>query len=260
MASEGATSRGGGGGLAGGGWRSRRRRPAAAPLLMSPVNASTRIVDGEFSSSSSSATGDQEETMKEGYSGAAPGDKEEEETMKEGYGGAAPGDEEKEEEEEEEEEEGPVVFLCVRCGAPLGDSLSWAGSDEENHIHLTRVTDNVLVSTEQRIYKPSHGRRCLVVDLSCRGCQSVLGMVYQSTPKALDYKRQVFCFQVAQLESYVLGSGGQQVAAVSPSEKPLTLESRANVEQQLLEMKTLVVSMAQRLNKLENGLVVEEEP
>jgi len=111
MASEGATPRGGGG-----------RRPAAATLLMSSVNAfSLSSCSSSSFSSSCTVTGDQaEQTMKEGYGGAAPA------TPPAGDGG------------EEKEEEGPVVFLCVRCSIPLGDSLSWGGSDEENHIHLTR--------------------------------------------------------------------------------------------------------------------------
>ncbi|MED6263129.1 hypothetical protein CHARACLAT_001298, partial [Characodon lateralis] len=53
---------------------------------------------------------------------------------------------------------------------------------------------------------------------------------------------------------YVLGSGGQMLAAEGPKEQPVTLEYRQNVEQQLTKMKMLVVSMAQRLEEIEAGL------
>ncbi|CAL8364043.1 unnamed protein product [Lota lota] len=156
--------------------------------------------------------------------------------------------------EDKDDDDGPVVFLCGTCNLPIGDSLSWAGSDNESQIQLKRVTDNVLVGKEQRIYEPKPKHRCLILDLRCKGCQSILGMVYLSTPKALDYKRFTFCFRVQQLDSYVLGSANQEVAAESLPELPLTVEDRGVVEQQLLEMKTLVVSMAQRLEKIEEGL------
>ncbi|KAJ3589395.1 hypothetical protein NHX12_010240 [Muraenolepis orangiensis] len=166
-------------------------------------------------------------------------------------------EEDQEDQEDDDQEEGSLVFLCAKCNLTVGDSLSWSGSDEDGEIHLSRVTDNVVMGTENHLYEPRPGRRCLIVDLSCKGCQSALGMVYLSTPKALDYKRLAFCFQVQQLESYLLGSANQKMSAESPLEQPLTLEKRGLVEQQLVEMKTLVVSMAQRLQSIEGGLQVD---
>ncbi|XP_029924830.1 protein Mis18-alpha [Myripristis murdjan] len=157
--------------------------------------------------------------------------------------------------EVDEDCDGPVVFVCGKCSLPVGDSLSWAGSeDSQSQIHLKRVTDNVLVGKESHVYEPSKRSRCLIVDLTCRGCHSLLGMVYVSTPKSLDFKRFAFCFNVADIESYVLGSANQMVAAEGPKEQPVTLEYRGIVEQQLTEIKTLVVSMAQRLEEIEAGL------
>lgn len=43
----------------------------------------------------------------------------------------------------------------------------------------------------------------LVMDVFCRGCHSVLGMVYASTPKNLDHKRFAFCFNVADIDRCV---------------------------------------------------------
>ncbi|XP_070700039.1 protein Mis18-alpha [Pempheris klunzingeri] len=152
-------------------------------------------------------------------------------------------------------EDGPVVFICGKCKLPVGDSMSWDGSEDgQNQIRLKRVTDNVFVGKDTRVYEASKRSPCLIVDLLCRGCHSVLGMVFTSTPKNLDHKRFTFCFNVADIDSYVLGSASQMLAAEGPKEQPVTLEYRGIVEQQLIEMKMLVVAMAQRLEEIEAGL------
>ncbi|KAG7217024.1 hypothetical protein INR49_027563 [Caranx melampygus] len=131
--------------------------------------------------------------------------------------------------EDEDGDDGPVVFICGKCKLPVGDSLAWDGSEDgQNQIKLKH--------------------------LFCQGCHSVLGMVYASTPKNLDHKRFAFCFDVASIDSYVLGSANQMLAAEGPKEQPVTLEYRGFVEQQLTEMKMLVMSMAQRLEEIEIGL------
>ncbi|XP_038565300.1 protein Mis18-alpha [Micropterus salmoides] len=158
-------------------------------------------------------------------------------------------------EEDEDSDDGPVVFICGKCKLPVGDSLSWDGSEDgQNQIRLKRVTDNVLVGKDNRLYEMGKRSLCLIVDLICRGCHSVLGMVYTSTPKNLDHKRFTFCFNVADIDSYVLGSASQMLAAEGPKEQPVTLEYRGIVEQQLTEMKMLVMSMAHRLEEIEAGL------
>ncbi|XP_056267717.1 protein Mis18-alpha isoform X2 [Pseudoliparis swirei] len=158
-------------------------------------------------------------------------------------------------EEEEDADDGPVVFICGKCKLPVGDSMSWDGSeDEQNQIRLKRVTDNVAVGEKTRRYEAGKRSLCLVVDLFCCGCRSVLGMVYSSTPKNLDHKRFTFCFNVADIDSYVLGSASQTLAAEGSKEQPITLEYRGVVEQQLTEMKMLVMSMAQRLEEIDAGL------
>ncbi|KAA8586892.1 hypothetical protein FQN60_000728 [Etheostoma spectabile] len=132
-----------------------------------------------------------------------------------------------EDEDGDGDDDGPVVFICGKCKLPVGDSMSWDGSEDcQNQIRLKR-------------------------------CNSVLGMVYASTPKNLDHKRFAFCLNVADIESYVLGSASQMLAAEGPKEQPVTLEYRGIVEQQLTEMKMLVMSMAQRLEEIDAGLQEE---
>ncbi|KAK2828347.1 hypothetical protein Q5P01_019381 [Channa striata] len=163
-------------------------------------------------------------------------------------------------EDDEDGDDGPVVFVCGKCKLPVGDSLSWDGSEDgQNQIRLKRVTDNVIVGKDSRLYEAKKNSLCLVMDVFCRGCRSVLGMVYESTPKNLDHKRFAFCFNVADIDSYVLGSASQMLAAEGPKEQPVTLEYRGIVEQQLTEMKMLVLSMAQRLEEIESGFQDECE-
>ncbi|XP_055797345.1 protein Mis18-alpha isoform X3 [Salvelinus fontinalis] len=127
---------------------------------------------------------------------------------------------------EDDDSDPPVVFLCGSCKLPVGDSLSWAGSeDEQSQILLKRVSDNVLIGKETHISgtrKKDLG--CLIVHLTCCGCSSLLGLVYISTPRKLDYIRSLFCLDVAAIESLSFqlcpgvfqsagGSGEPQAAA-----------------------------------------------
>ncbi|KAI5099840.1 protein Mis18-alpha [Silurus meridionalis] len=137
----------------------------------------------------------------------------------------------------------PAIFLCGKCRLPFGDSLSWAGSDDEqNQILLKRVNENIVVGKEPFVYGTNEEQRCLAVNLTCRGCSVKLGHMYMSTPKSLDYK------------SYVLGSSDQQVAAVDSEERPVTLEYMDNVERQMTKIKSLAVTIGQRLLEIEVDL------
>lgn len=41
--------------------------------------------------------------------------------------------------EDEDSDDGPVVFICGKCKLPVGDSVSWDGSEDgENQIRLKR--------------------------------------------------------------------------------------------------------------------------
>lgn len=53
------------------------------------------------------------------------------------------------EDEGEIDSEAPVVFLCGKCRLPFGDSLSWAGSDDEqNQILLKRTLTSYFSALE----------------------------------------------------------------------------------------------------------------
>uniref|UniRef100_H3BCM9 Protein Mis18-alpha n=1 Tax=Latimeria chalumnae TaxID=7897 RepID=H3BCM9_LATCH len=126
----------------------------------------------------------------------------------------------------------PVVFLCGRCQVALGDSLAWRGNDEEDDmIFLKSVSENVVVAKEQDISMAPKEFGCTTVALSCSGCSLKLGKIYKCTPKRLDCRRGLFCFDVSAIESYILGSG--QNNALSEDRKLLTFETCASVEEEV---------------------------
>ncbi|XP_062870420.1 protein Mis18-alpha [Trichomycterus rosablanca] len=162
--------------------------------------------------------------------------------------------------EEDGEADAPAVFLCGKCKLPLGDSLCWAGSDDEtNQILLRRVNENIAIGKDPFVCCTKSEQGCLVVNLTCRGCSTNLGLMYTSTPKSLDYKRSLFCFSVENIESYVLGSPNQQVAALDQEERPVTLEYQDNVELQISQIKSLAVTIGQRLLEIEMDLQCKSE-
>ncbi|KAJ8266667.1 hypothetical protein GJAV_G00133240 [Gymnothorax javanicus] len=159
---------------------------------------------------------------------------------------------------EDEEAEAPAVFQCSRCKLPVGDSLSWVGSDDDqNQILLKRVTDNVVVGKEPFLSRTLTEVGCLIVNLSCLGCSSPLGSVYTSTPENLDYKRSLYCLSVENVDCYVLGSSNQRMIENSQNE-PVTLECRATINTEIEKIKALAVSMALRLFEIEGKLQMTE--
>ncbi|XP_055965133.1 protein Mis18-alpha [Sorex fumeus] len=154
---------------------------------------------------------------------------------------------------EEEEAERLLVFLCGGCRRPLGDSLSWVTSQEDSNCILLRsVSANVSVNKEQILSKRKNENGCILEALYCTGCSLSLGFIYKYTPKALDYKRDLFCLSVEAIESYILGSSEKQI--VSEDKELFNLESRVEIEKSLKEMEDVLKALEMKLWEVESKL------
>ncbi|XP_069748519.1 protein Mis18-alpha [Narcine bancroftii] len=123
------------------------------------------------------------------------------------------------------------------------------------HLELSKtqgVTNNILVDKEQKIDTADESG-CIYVLLSCSGCSLLLGRMYLCTPVHLDIKRNMYCLNVAYIESYVLGST-TNAEFIDNNKKPVVLETQAEVLEELAKSQTVLNLMIKKLADVEEKL------
>ncbi|XP_074070221.1 protein Mis18-alpha [Macrotis lagotis] len=144
----------------------------------------------------------------------------------------------------------PCVFLCVRCRRPLGDSMSWEGTDlGGNCFFLNAVSPNVYVDKEQKLSTRKNEYGCMIETLSCNGCSLNVGQIYRCTPRHLDYKRDLFCFDVSSVDGYIVGSAEN---AVPEAEEPVTLDRQDVMENILKKLQVIMHGLELRVSLVES--------
>ncbi|KAM4702243.1 protein Mis18-alpha isoform 2-T2 [Discoglossus pictus] len=120
---------------------------------------------------------------------------------------------------------------------------------EDNTILLRAVSSYVAVEKVQIVSKVASDFGCTFEAVFCTGCTTTIGKVYKCTPKHLDFKRDLFCLNIDAVDSYMLGSANTQ--AVTEFEEPVTLDTRAVLEDELEKAKVVLNALQSKVAAIE---------
>ncbi|CAG8441487.1 1449_t:CDS:2 [Diversispora eburnea] len=132
---------------------------------------------------------------------------------------------------------GPLVFQCLKCKVIVGDSFAWVTADKDlNSISLYAKPHNIRVGTELLWSKEGIDVGSTYILMYCDGCNNILGKVWRTTPRKLDYLR------------YALG------AYLDPNTTPSdvhTLPSARMQQVTINKLQDMVLLLHQRLSAME---------
>ncbi|KAJ1119753.1 hypothetical protein NDU88_007938 [Pleurodeles waltl] len=159
----------------------------------------------------------------------------------------------------------PIVTLhCKICKAQNAEAepqTSYArhaslreahvGTHWLSRIDVTKgiVSPFVIKDKEPKVSTAPQDNCCMIESLFCSGCSTCIGKVYKSTPKHLDFKRDLYCLDVDAIDSYIIGSTTLQ--EVPEKDEPLTLEKRSDLEEELERANTVLKVLQDQISALQ---------
>ncbi|XP_073528904.1 protein Mis18-alpha-like isoform X2 [Phyllobates terribilis] len=149
------------------------------------------------------------------------------------------------------EAEDHVVFMCTACGLPFGDSGDLQEDlNEENIILLRGITNNVEIDATKAVSSYNLDCYSTVQILYCKGCSASIGTLYISTPRHLEYKRELFSLNRCAITCYSFNEASKQRAR-GPQDQ-VTYSTVSFLETQLKKCRTVLGHCARSLSLLEN--------
>ncbi|XP_013389511.1 kinetochore protein mis18-like [Lingula anatina] len=89
-----------------------------------------------------------------------------------------------------------IVFQCSGCNAIIGDSSSYIGTHRDIGIMVLAAANNVYQGNNLVSSTDGEDVGSTYVRARCLKCKRILGQVYKTTPKELDFLRETFSFDV----------------------------------------------------------------
>ncbi|CAI2171969.1 16330_t:CDS:2 [Funneliformis geosporum] len=165
---------------------------------------------------------------------------------------------------------GPLVFQCLKCRLIVGDSFAFVTADRElNSVVLYGLvliyygqekeltlegkyeyieTFNSLKSATTHFPSRLHSTYIMIY---CTGCNSTLGKVWRTTPRKLDYIRDLYSLNLDRVMIYQLGD------FIDPKSTPSdthTLPSARMQQISINKLKDMILMLNERITTMEHTL------
>ncbi|XP_054753155.2 uncharacterized protein LOC129258933 [Lytechinus pictus] len=152
----------------------------------------------------------------------------------------------------------PAVFQCQHCNVIISDSIAFiAAHDDLKSITLNSVNASVELSTKLITSTDGIDQGSTFSPLVCRGCKTVLGKVYKTTPRPLDDLRDYFTIDVNKLSVYQVGSTDS--SSLPESDTPFQqFTNLKTLKETTLKLQVLMCAMHQRIQNIEQSLEIED--
>ncbi|CAB4375780.1 unnamed protein product [Rhizophagus irregularis] len=147
---------------------------------------------------------------------------------------------------------GPLVFQCLKCRLIVGDSFAFVTADRDlNSVVLYAKPHNIRVGTDLLWSREGIDIGSTYIMIYCNGCNLTLGKVWRTTPRKLDYIRDLYTLNLDCVMIYQLGD------FIDPNSTPTdihTLPSSRMQQISINKLKDMILILNERITTLEHTL------